>query len=194
MTSHKVLVGRHAALFGLTSGLTLGWVYRMVANRVLAALPPGGHVLDIGTGPGRLLVELAGRRPDASVVGIDPSGDMVTMAARQAATTGLSGRTSVQQASAETLPFPDASFDAVVSSLSAHHWADVSAAIAEQLRVLRPGGKLWVFDLRRSRAEVGEALSASVRSDDIARPSLGFFRGALLTCHLAVKRPALTGE
>jgi ubiquinone/menaquinone biosynthesis C-methylase UbiE len=192
MTTHKVIVGRQAALFGYTSGLTLGWLYRMVANRVLAALPPGGRVLDIGTGPGRLLLELAGRRPDADVVGIDPSGDMVTMAARHAATAGVSGRATVEQASAETLPFPDATFDAVVSSLSAHHWADVSAAVAEQVRVLRPGGNLWVFDLRRSRAAVSQALAESLGPDATAHPSLGMLRGALLTCHCAVKRPALT--
>jgi SAM-dependent methyltransferase len=181
-----VLVGRHAALYEHASGWALGWLYRGVAGRVAADLPPGGRVLDVGTGPGRLLVELAQRRPDAQVVGIDPSADMVERAERRARGAGLSGRVQAQVAAAEDLPFPDNSFDTVVSSLSAHHWADVPRAVAEQARVLRAGGRLWVVDLRGKPATaLSLALETSFPARGISRPRLGALRDLPLVCHRA---------
>lgn len=57
------------------------------------------------------------------------------------------------------MPFPDASFDLVVSSLSAHHWPDSAAGFAEIRRVLRPGGHALVYDLPAgwAHAETGSA-------------------------------------
>lgn len=106
-------------------------------------------MLDVGTGPGHLLVEIGRRRPDVRVVGVDPSADMVGHAERRTTEAALRERVDVNVGSAESLPFGEESFDAVVSTLSAHHWADVSAAVREQVRVVRPGGSIWVFDLRR---------------------------------------------
>ena len=54
---------------------------------------------------------------------------------------------------AESLPFAAGAFDLVLSTLSAHHWADPTAAINEQVRVLRPGGQLRIYDLRREGLE-----------------------------------------
>ena len=72
-------------------------------------------------------------------------------------------------APAEDLSFPDASFDVVVSTLSAHHWADPARAFAAQARVLRPGGQLRVYDLRRhsidSLAEHARAAALEPASD-----------------------------
>ena len=149
---HKVLVGRHAAAFDHVSGVALRRLYRTVAQQVSAELPPSGSVLDVGAGPGHLLVELARQRPDIHVLGIDPSEDMVGHAERRAAEAGLSDRVDARVAAAEQLPFGDGSFDAVVSTLSAHHWSDVTVSVSEQVRVLRPGGSIWAFDLRRAPA------------------------------------------
>jgi ubiquinone/menaquinone biosynthesis C-methylase UbiE len=46
------------------------------------------------------------------------------------------------------MPFPDGSFDLIVSSMSQHHWSDVPAAVGEIRRVLRPGGRAWIYDAR----------------------------------------------
>lgn len=159
--THKVLVGHHAAWFDRASAVGLRWLYRSVAQQVSARVPPGGAVLDVGTGPGHLLLELARRRPDVRLAGIDPSPDMVAHARRRTTTADVHERVDLRVAAAESLPFDDESFDAVVSTLSAHHWADVSVAVREQARIVRPGGVLWVFDLRRRPArEAAQQLSS----------------------------------
>lgn len=128
----------------LVGGVLMRGTYQRVADGLTVGIPDGGRVLDIGTGPGRLVAEIARRRPGLDVVGIDPSSDMLIRARRR--TAGLENARAVL-ASAEDLPFEEASVDAVVSSLSSHHWTDAAAALAEQARVLAPGGRLWVLDL-----------------------------------------------
>jgi ubiquinone/menaquinone biosynthesis C-methylase UbiE len=184
-----VLTGRHAARYDrFAAGWALGWLYRAVAAQVLADVPRGGTLLDVGTGPGRLLLEVARRRPDLHAVGVDPSADMVEHALRRCRAAGLSERTEAKFAAAESLPFPDGSFDTVVSTLSAHHWADVAAGVAEQLRVLRAGGHLWVYDLRgASSAEVPAALRAQVPAPDVTQRRVGFLPGLFLVCHQGTK-------
>ena len=185
-----VMVGRHAAWFDRLSGWALPWLYRTVAARVVADLRPGAALLDVGTGPGRLLLEVARRRPDVEVSGVAPSADMIGHVAGNAERAGLAGRVRAVIGSAEEIPHPDASFDAVVSSLSAHHWADVTRAIAEQARVLRPGGSLWVFDLRgKSAPGLVAALESRFSANDITRPRQRWPVSLLLTCHRAVMAP-----
>ncbi len=97
-------------------------------------------VVDLGSGPGDLLADLAARLPRASVIGVEPAAQM-----RQSASTrgvrSIDGR-------AEAIPLPDRSVDLVVSTLSAHHWVNPVAAFREVARVLRPGGQARVYDVR----------------------------------------------
>ena len=46
------------------------------------------------------------------------------------------------------LPYPDRSFDLVVSTISMHHWHELEQPLRELYRVLRPGGQLWIYDFR----------------------------------------------
>ena len=131
-------------------------LYRRVARDIAAGTPHGARVLDIGTGPGHLLVVLARLRPDLDITGADVSADMAEIAAGRLAEFGDRARAVVGDAGA--LPFPDDAFDLVVSSFSMHHWPDVPAAAAEIGRVLRPDGHLGVYDFRRAPfAELTEA-------------------------------------
>ena len=183
-----VLTGRHADLYDrVAARWVLRPLYRAAAADIAAAVPQGGSVLDVGTGPGRLLIELARRRPDLQLVGIDPSPDMVAHAHRNARDARLRDRVDVRVAAAESLPFDDGSFDAVASTLSAHHWSDVTAAVAEQARVLRAGGRLWVFDLRRTSAALSAALSPTFPAAQIGRPDGGRLAAALVVRHCAEK-------
>jgi ubiquinone/menaquinone biosynthesis C-methylase UbiE len=112
--------------------------YRRIAVDVVSAAPPGAGVLDVGTGPGRLLVEIARLRADLRLTGVDLSRDMVATARRNLA--DLGERATAVEGDVADLPFGDDSFDLVVSSLSLHHWADPAAGAGELARVLRPGG------------------------------------------------------
>jgi SAM-dependent methyltransferase len=108
--------------------------------QALAALVDGqveARVLDLGCGAGHVSFQVAPRV--RHVVAYDLSSDMLAVVARAAADRGLANITT-RQGMAETLPFPDASFDVVLSRFSAHHWADFEAGLREVARVLRPGG------------------------------------------------------
>ncbi|GGM59892.1 class I SAM-dependent methyltransferase [Dactylosporangium sucinum] len=136
--------GRWATWYSWLTGGPLRYTYRRLARDAAALAGPGAAVLDVGTGPGVLPDELARLRPDLTVAGVDPAHAMVAAARRRLARHG--GRVRVTEGTAAALPFPDGSFDLVVSSLSLHHWPDPAAAAAELVRVLRPGGRLCLYD------------------------------------------------
>ncbi|MBP1180091.1 class I SAM-dependent methyltransferase [Methylobacterium sp. PvR107] len=105
---------------------------------------PGARVLDLGCGGGH--VAFAAAAAGAAVTAYDLSDAMLAAVAAEAARRGLP-RIETRQGAAEILPFPEASFDAVLTRYSAHHWRDVPAALAQARRVLKPGGLLVVCDI-----------------------------------------------
>lgn len=136
-----VFEGRSSRVYDFVARRLLRAFYRRIAADLAASIPTDAAVLDVGTGPGVLLVELAQRRPDVRLTGVDLSPDMISAAGRN-----LGERGSVRVADATDLPFPDAAFDVIVSSISLHHWDHPDRAAAELARVLRPGGRLVVYD------------------------------------------------
>jgi ubiquinone/menaquinone biosynthesis C-methylase UbiE len=140
----KLFHGRSSRIYDLVSRRVLRGMYRRLAADVAGVAPDGGAVLDVGTGPGVLLVELATRRPDLRLTGVDLSADMVAAATRNLASFGERARARV--ADVTSLPFPDRSFDLIVSSLSLHHWDHPEAAVPELARLLRPGGRVYIYD------------------------------------------------
>src|SRR5216683_1424151 len=145
-----------------------GWIYDLIARfgmrfilggseqalrqttADLAQLQPGETVLDVGCGTGTLAL-VAKERVGATglVSGIDPSAQLLTRARRKAARRGL--EINFQLGVIEQLPFPDQSFDVVLSTLMMHHLPDdlKRQGLAEIARVLKPGGRLLVVDARR---------------------------------------------
>jgi ubiquinone/menaquinone biosynthesis C-methylase UbiE len=114
----------------------------------LADVESGQRVLDVGCGPGALSTELVGRLGADAVSAVDPSESFVAAARER-----LPGVT-VERASAEVLPFPDASFDAALAQLVVHFMSDPVAGLAEMGRVTRAGGVVaacvWDHAGRRS--------------------------------------------
>ncbi|MGK5534090.1 class I SAM-dependent methyltransferase [Streptomyces sp. URMC 129] len=156
--SHRGFDRRRSESYDRTARWALGGLYRRVAADVAADAPAGASVLDVGTGPGRLLHELAGLRADLALTGIDVSPGMVEVGRRAARDRGLGDRVDLRVGDVAALPFPDGSVDVVVSTLSMHHWPDLGAAAGELARVLRPGGQFLIYDFRF--APVGRALDA----------------------------------
>ena len=117
---------------------------RIVADASAAGLPAGARVLDVGTGPGRIPRSLAAARPEWVVDGVDLEPRMIEFARAQDG----ADRVTFTVGDVARLPFPDATFDLIVSSLSQHHWADVPGGIRDLRRVLRTGGRLWIYDFR----------------------------------------------
>jgi arsenite methyltransferase len=117
---------------------------RALVHEALAA-QPGDRVLDAGCGPGFYVAELLDRvGPDGSVVGVDSSPQMLALAAHR-----TEGRPNVElrEGDVSALPVQDADFDRALSVQVLEYVADVPAALAELYRVLRPGGRLLVWDV-----------------------------------------------
>jgi ubiquinone/menaquinone biosynthesis C-methylase UbiE len=120
--------------------------YELIAQDILRYCPQG-CLLDIGTGPGRLLLQLHQVVPGLCLTGVDVSPSMVVQARKILAQAGLSEVIDVREGQAGQLPFGEESFDVVVSTGSLHHWKDPVAGLNEVYRVLRPGGYALIYDL-----------------------------------------------
>jgi ubiquinone/menaquinone biosynthesis C-methylase UbiE len=139
-----------AKLYSLIAGKSpiLKDLYKEVAEEVSLRIS-SGRILDVGTGPGYLPLEIAGRSRGLEITGIDVSPAMVRLANINAQKTGSSQRVKFLLANAAGLPFEDAYFDFVISTLSLHHWRKPGECIKEIHRVLKEDGEAWIYDIRR---------------------------------------------
>jgi ubiquinone/menaquinone biosynthesis C-methylase UbiE len=138
--------------------------YRKAAELVAAELPKGGDVLEVAPGPGYLAIELAKLGP-YRVVGLDISHSFVRMASENAAKAGVTA--TFEQGDAAVMPFAANSFDFVVCRAAFKNFAQPVRALTEMHRVLRPGGKALVFDLRPDASP--QAIAAEVKRMGLGR-------------------------
>lgn len=113
----------------------------------LAGIRHGEAILDVGCGTGSLTIAAKQRVATAGrVVGIDPAPEMIARAEKKAKKTGV--EISFQTSAVERLPFPDAQFDVVLSSLMLHHLPKSAReqGAREINRVLKPGGRWIIVD------------------------------------------------
>jgi len=123
-----------------------GWIE---TKQIVESGIDAGRALEVGPGPGYLGLEWLKLTRRTRLVGLDISPDMITLAGRNAADYGLTDRTDYVLGRGEQLPFADAEFDAAFTNGSLHEWSDPQATLEEIWRVLKPGGRLFVSDLRR---------------------------------------------
>ena len=132
-----------------------------IYQQMMDSIPWRGdeQVLDVGCGRGILLISAAKRLTSGHAIGVDiwrdedQSGNHPDVTRRNAAAEGVAQRVEVRDADARDLPFGDASFDVVTSSLTLHNIDDPTErtqALQEMVRVLKPGGHLAIFDIRET--------------------------------------------
>ena len=144
-----------------------------------AHLGPGDDVLDLGSGTGTLAIEAKRSQPGCTVTGLDADPDIVAMARRKAVEANADVR--FDPALSTALPYPDGSFDHVLSTLFFHHLmpADKVGTLLEAARVLRPGGRIHVADWTRGADPLQRALSWQVRLFDGRERTRESFTGHL---------------
>jgi ubiquinone/menaquinone biosynthesis C-methylase UbiE len=131
-----------------------------------APIRPGERVLDLGTGTGALAIALARRFPEARVTALDPDAKALARARAKATAAGVA--VDFREGFADALPFADASFERVVSSLMLHHLETGAkeAALREVVRVLVPGGSFHVLDFGPPRGRWQRALTHVLHRGD----------------------------
>ncbi len=111
-----------------------------------AAIQPGQRVLDVGCGTGTLCLLIKQTQPQAEVVGVDGDPEILALAQNKARKAGVAVQ--FDHGLSTELPYPDAHFDRVLSTLFFHHLSpeDKKRTAAELFRVLKPGGELHIAD------------------------------------------------
>jgi ubiquinone/menaquinone biosynthesis C-methylase UbiE len=113
----------------------------------LLAIGPGQRVLDVGCGTGVVTRDIARRiSPGGRAVGIDPHPEFLAIARDLARKAGLEAAAEFREGSALALPFADGEFDAALAATVMVHVPGAEAAIPEMARVVRPGGRVGIFD------------------------------------------------
>ena len=120
--------------------------FRRQAVRFAEMLPVGGEVLEVAPGPGFLSIEMA-KAGKLRVTGLDISNTFVELARRNAAQVGV--RVDFRHGNASAMPFEESSFDFLVCRAAFKNFSDPAGALREMHRVLRPGAKGVIIDLRR---------------------------------------------
>jgi ubiquinone/menaquinone biosynthesis C-methylase UbiE len=108
-----------------------------------------GLALEVGPGPGYLGLEWLKNTSNTNLKGLDISDDMITLSERNAREYDLTRRAEYVKGDACKMPFDDEYFDAVFTNGSLHEWAHPEEVLDEIARVLKPGGRYCISDLRR---------------------------------------------
>src|SRR5262245_13574686 len=190
-TDWVTAVGSITFTFGVIfslEGLLMIWSSRYgklrARDRLLDELGLTGQecLLDVGCGRGLLLIGAAKRLPNGRAVGVDLwsqedlSGNNASATLANAGAEGVPERIEVHKADMRKLPFADASFDAVVASMSIHNIYSTEGrrqAVQEIVRVVKPGGKVALMDFRHVREYAAGLLDAGM--DDVKVSGLRFW-------------------
>lgn len=169
--NHRVILRKLFDLFnrlmgsqwGCPSGL-LGWFAGKLMERGNAAMnelaiealdvQPGDAVLEVGFGPGVALERIAEQADGGFAAGVEPSELMVRQAARRLRSYVDAGRAEVRAGNSSDIPYPDATFDRVLSANTIYFWEDLASGFREIRRVVKPDGR-FVLVFRAMEGEGG---------------------------------------
>lgn len=132
----------------LSLGMDKGWRRRTVKSLNLGDAP---RVLDVATGTGDLAIDIARSRPNAQVIGLDPSEQMLAIAGEKVAKKKLADRITLVVGDAQQLPYKDCEMDAATIAFGIRNVPDRLQGLRELARVVRPGGRVAVLELGMPR-------------------------------------------
>lgn len=115
--------------------------------------PEAAHILDVGAGTAQIPIVLANEYENCRITAIDLAEEMLKVARRNVEQAGLSERVNLELVDAKRMPYEDESFEAVISNSIVHHVPAPRDVFREMVRVLKPGGVLFVRDLLRPESE-----------------------------------------
>ena len=142
-----------ASLYEKAARLVVEDYYVGVAREIADFLKTG-LILDLGTGPGYLPIEIVKRSPHLRVVGIDLSRRLIKTAQDNALKAGLEDKLRFEVGNAARLTFQDNAYDMVISTGMLHALRDPVQVLKESYRVLKPGGEAWIYDPARVTSQV----------------------------------------
>jgi len=132
----------------LTLGIDTRW-----RKKAVSMLPPKPelHVMDMATGTADVALEIIKQRPDAKVVGIDISNDMLEVGREKVTKKSLSDQIALVSGASEAINYPDNTFDAATVSFGVRNFEDTIGGLSEMKRVIKPGGKIIVLEFSQIR-------------------------------------------
>ncbi len=119
--------------------------YSQVADEIISHIRQG-HMLDLGTGPGYLPIEIVKRASEINITGVDLSRKLIHMARANAQKAGYASQLSFEVGDSARLRFDDAVFDMVISTGMLHSLKKPVSVLKEINRVLKPGADAWIYD------------------------------------------------
>ena len=125
--------------------MVIGEYYGQVAEEIVSVFK-SGLILDLGTGPGYLPIEIVKRAPDINIIGVDLSRKLIQMAQANAANAGLSDQLRFEVGNSARLHFDNESFDMLISTGMLHSLKNPVAVLKEICRVLKNGAEAWIYD------------------------------------------------
>jgi ubiquinone/menaquinone biosynthesis C-methylase UbiE len=128
-------------------------VNRLFVEDFLGVWDGTSPILDIGTGTAQIPIQLCRANASATVVGIDLAEQMLLVGRENVRRAELAGRIRLEQEDAKNLDYSSASFGAVISNSIVHHIPQPARVLAEMVRVVKPGGILFIRDLLRPGTE-----------------------------------------
>ena len=137
--------GLLASAYIKATRLVIDSYYRPVAEEIVSTMN-NGLILDLGTGPGHLPVEIVKKAPKINIIGVDLSRRLIRAARANAKRAGFDHQLTFKVGDSARLPFEDNRFDMVISTGMLHSLKNPVVVFREIYRVLKNGGQAWVYD------------------------------------------------
>jgi len=164
-----------------------GWLQAQYLEPVIRAEITSGLVLEVGSGPGYLGLEWLKSTRDTTLRCLDIDKHMIAIARKHANQYGLSSRVEYIMADASQMPFEDRLFDSVFSNCSLHEWAHPEPILDEINRVLKPGGRYCIVDLRRDiKPRVKQFLWARTQPEEMQPTCLAAIEASYTASEIVV--------